>query len=139
MGKIRTLGLDESQKAVLEKGHREGKSHAYRNRCQLVLLKEEGRPSIEVASVVKMCEMSVNNWIARYSKEGIAGLLTKPGRGRKPLLHKDKDGAALTEAITRNRQSLPAAKAAFEAAGGSSVSCETLRRFLKVLTADING
>ena len=69
MGKIKTLSLSEAQKQELEKGYREGESHAFRKRCQLLLLKEEGRTSKEVASIVKLCEMSVNkigcNAIAR--------------------------------------------------------------------------
>jgi transposase len=138
MGKIKVLGLSEAQKQQLEMGYREGKSHAFRKRCQLVLLKEEGRTSKEVAGIVKMCEMSVNNWIQRYQHEGIEGLNTKEGRGRKPLLCKEKDSEAVRKAVQANRQSLSMAKAAFEAQGGAKVSDETLCRFLKVLTADTN-
>ena len=139
MGKIKILGLIEAQKHELEKGYREAESHAFRKRCQLVLLKEEGRTSKEVAGIVKMCEMSVNNWLERYQRESIEGLQTKEGRGRKPLLKQEKDGVPLREAVQENRQSLSAAKAAFEAQGGTKVSEETLRRFLKVLTADTKG
>lgn len=137
MGKIKILGLGEVQKRALEKGYCEAKSHAFRKRCQLILLKEEGRSAQEVAGIVKMCEMSVNNWLERYRKEGLEGLKTKGGRGRKPLLSREKDAAAVRKAIEANRQSLSAAKSAFEAGGGTSVSDETLRRFLKVLTAAI--
>ena len=136
MGKIKTLGLCEGQKIALEKGYRQGTSHAFRKRCQLILLKEEGRTSKEVASIVKMCEMSVNNWLARYHSEGIEGLNTKAGRGRKPALNREKDSEAVRKAVQENRQSLSAAKAAFEASGGARVSGEVLRRFLKALVAD---
>ena len=131
------VGLSEAQKTELEKGYREGESHAFRKRCQLILLKEEGRRSKEVAGIVKTCEMSVNNWVKRYMQQGIQGLSTKAGRGRKPLLSKEKDSQAITAAVKQNRQSLSVAKAAFEAQGGTSVSTDTLRRFLKALVADI--
>jgi transposase len=104
----------------------------------LVLLKEEGRSSLEVASIVKMCEMSVNNWLSRYALEGITGLATKPGRGRKAKLSLVTDSGPIVEAVKANRQRLLAAKAEFEASGGRKVSRETLRRFLKALADDIN-
>ncbi len=138
MGKIKTLGLCEGQKIALEKGYRQGTSHAFRKRCQLILLKEEGRTSKEVAGIVKMCAMSVNHWLERYRAEGVEGLKTKEGRGRKPLLQKEKDSEAVRRAVEQNRQSLTAAKAAFEAQGGKGVSDATLRRFLKALVADTN-
>lgn len=139
MGRIKILNLTAEQQAELEKGFRTGKTHAFRKRCQLVLLKEEGRSSLQVASIVKMCEMSVNNWLSRYTCEGIAGLATKPGRGRKAKLSTVTDREPVVAAVKANRQRLLAAKAEFEATGGSKVSRETLRRFLKALADDINA
>ncbi len=39
MGKTRTIELSDEEKQALEEGYRSGKSHAFRKRCQLVLLK----------------------------------------------------------------------------------------------------
>ncbi len=138
MGRIKILDLTPEQQAELERGFRRGKTHTFRKRCQLVLLKEEGRSSLAVASIVKMCEMSVNNWLSRYALEGIAGLATKPGRGRKAKLNPGTDREPIVAAVKANRQRIMAAKAEFEAGGGSKVSRETLRRFLKALVDDIN-
>lgn len=139
MGRMKRLGLTSEQQSELEKGWRTGKTHAFRKRCQLVLLKEEGRSSQQVAAIVKMCEMSVNNWLSRYACEGIAGLVTKPGRGRKAKLNAATDGEPIVAAVKANRQRLLAAKAEYEKAGGSKVSRETLRRFLKVLADDTSA
>ena len=136
MGRIKVLDLTLEQQAELEKGFRMGKTHAFRKRCQLVLLKEEGRSSLEVAAIVKMCEMSVNNWLSRYASEGIVGLATKPGRGRKAKLNPLTDSETVLAAVKANRQRLLVAKAEFESGGGSKVSRETLRRFLKALADD---
>ena len=95
MGRVNTPILDIEAKNALEQGFKTGKIHAFRVRCQLVLLKSENRKSKEVASIVKMCEMSVNNWLVRYSDEGIEGLKTKKGRGRKPLLNKSTDEVSI--------------------------------------------
>jgi transposase len=98
MGRVNTPKLDTEAKNALEAGFKTGKKHAFRIRCQLVLLKSENRKSKEVAGnelfpgrIVKMCQMSVNNWLARYASEGIEGLKTKPGRGRKPFVDKTSD------------------------------------------------
>lgn len=58
MGRVNTPLLDEVAKAELDKRFRTDKSHAVRVRCQVVLLKAQGRKSKEVARIVNMCEMS---------------------------------------------------------------------------------
>lgn len=138
MGRVNTPILDAEAKKSLEQGFKTGKTHAYRVRCQLVLLKSENRKSKEVAKIVKMCEMSVNNWLVRYSDEGIEGLKTKKGRGRKPLINKTTDAVAILASVKSNRQRLQTAKAEWEAESGKSVSRDTLRRFLKALADDTN-
>lgn len=52
MGKIKVIELSDEQRAELEKGYRNGKSHTFRRRCQLVLLKSEKHTSTEVAEVM---------------------------------------------------------------------------------------
>lgn len=88
MGKIRIIILTEQNRQVLEKGYETGKSHAFRKRCHVVLLKSEKRSSEEVSTILKMSEPSVNTWLDRYESEGILGLQTKKGRGRKPILNR---------------------------------------------------
>lgn len=150
------IELNVDERRALEAGHHHGKSPAFRKRCQTILLKSEGRSSKQVGGIVKMHQVSVNTWMDRYEAEGIDGLLTKPGRGRKPLLDAAQHGPDIIEAVKANRQSLKAAKAAFEASQTSKagvngedssqqaqqilrVSDDTLRRFLKELTADTNA
>jgi transposase len=138
MGKIKTVELTKAQRTALEKGYREGESHAFRVRCQMILLKSEGRTSAEVAGILGGCEVVVNNWLKRYEAEGIAGLRTKPGRGRKPILDADEDLARVKEAVRANRQRISVAKAALEAEMGKSFSQKTLERFIKNMVLAIN-
>jgi transposase len=77
--------------------------------------------------------------LSRYEEEGIEGLLTKPGRGRKAKLDPVKDVQPVLTAVKANRQRLLTTKAEFEAEGGTKVSRDTLRRFLKVLADDTNA
>jgi len=142
MGRVNTPSVSEQQQAVLENGLRTGKSHAFRMRCQAILLKSEGRKSKDVASIVGMCHVSVNSWLKRYKDAGLAGLLTKPGRGRKPLLNKQVDGQAVIEAVKANRSRITMAKAQWEANRNEEskpVGRQAFTNFLKTLAQDINA
>jgi len=138
MGRVNTPKLSQDQLQELEFGFRNGSSHAFRIRCKAILLKAEGRKSKEVGQIVSMCSASVNSWLKRYLWEGIEGLHTRPGRGRKPKITKEVDQEAILRAIQKNRQRLQTAKADWEAQSGKSVSKETFRRFLKTLVEDIS-
>ena len=138
MGKLKTIELTKAQYTALEKGYREGKSHSFRLRCQMILLKSEHRTSAEIADVLGCCEVVVNNWLKRYQDEGIQGLLTKPGRGRKPILDSEKDLSPVKAAVKANRQRISLAKAELEAELGKSFSQKTLVRFIKNMIVAIN-
>lgn len=139
MGRVNTPKLDEEAKAALEKSYRHGKTHTYRKRCQLILLKSENRKSAEVASILGTTENSVNFWVSRYKQEGLAGLKTKKGRGRKMLLDKEKDGAAVLAAVKKHRQRVQSAQAEFERETGKQTSPDTFIRFLKALAENTKG
>jgi transposase len=133
MGRVNTPVLSEPQRTELENGLKTGKNHAFRMRCQCILLKADNRKSKDVGSIVGMCHVSVNSWLERYKSEGINGLLTKEGRGRKPKIDKTTDAASILGSVKANRQRLQTAKAEWESQSGKNVSRDTLRRFLKVL------
>ena len=82
--------------------------------------------------------MVVNNWLKRYESEGIEGLRTKPGRGRKPILDDEKDLSKVKQAVIANRQRLSLAKADLEAKLGKFFSRKTLERYIKNMVAAIN-
>ena len=139
MGRVNTPILNESSKLVLEQGLKLGKTHTFRTRCQVVLLKSTGRNSEEVADITSMTYVSVNTWVKRYKAFGIEGLQTKPGRGPKPKLSKEIDKASILVSVKAHRQRMQTAKAEWEQKSGKSVSLSTLKSFLKVLTDDINA
>ena len=110
-------------------------------RCHTILLKADGRKSKDVGQIVGMCHVSVNSWLERYKTEGINGLVTKPGRGRKPSINKLEDQPAILEAVKANRQRISMAKAEWESQrieGSKPVGNDAFRNFLKVLAVDIN-
>jgi len=137
MGRVNTPMLTSPQRRELESGFRDGKSHCFRMRCQCILLKSEGRTSKDVGKITGMSHVSVNTWVRRYKAEGLQGLATKHGRGRKPIIE-DSDKDAVLSAIKANRQRLQTAKAEWEQQSGKKVSSNTFKRFLKSLAEDIS-
>jgi transposase len=129
MGRVNTPALTVEQHQALSEGFREGKSHCFRMRCQCILLKSEGCTSKEVAFVTDMCEMSVNYWLSRYKREGISGLQTKSGRGRKPIINESEDKESILSAIKANRQRMRMAKVQWEAESGKKVCANTFKVF----------
>lgn len=137
MGKIKKLELTPAQKSSLENGYRNGSSHAFRIRCKAVLLKAQGMSSPKVGEQLEMNHVSVNNWVKRFESEGITGLETRPGRGRKPIIG-TQDEEIIRQAIEKDRSSVVTAKAQWEAATGKTACEETLRRFLSALAQDLD-
>jgi hypothetical protein len=86
MGKTRTIELTTEQRRALEIGDRKGKSHAFRVRCQMMWLKSEKRTSLAVSKIMDCCEVVINRRLNRYQAQGLKGLETRQGRGRKPKL-----------------------------------------------------
>lgn len=141
MGRVNRPLLSEGQRKELENSFKTSNNHSFRMRCQIILLKADGRKSKDVGQIVGMCHVSVNSWLERYKTDGINGLLTKPGRGRKPSINKIEDQSAILEAVKANRQRIAMAKAQWEsqrAEGSKPVGKDAFRNFLKVLAADIN-
>jgi transposase len=138
MGKIKTIELTPEQQAELEKGYHEGHSHAFRLRCHMILLKSQQRSSAQIAQMLGCCEVVVNTWLQRYQAQGIGGLHTKPGRGRKAILNAETDLAQVKAAVQSNRQRISLAKAGLEEVLGKNFSQKTLERFVKNMVLAIN-
>jgi len=105
----------------------------------MVLQQAQQRRSKDVAAQLGCCEQVVTSWVRRYQDEGLAGLKTKKGRGRKAILNNDTDLEAVREAVKNNRQRLSQAKAELEERLGKGFSTLTLKRFLKRTVAATRG
>ncbi len=55
-------------------------------RFRTVLLAKQGFTAPEIATCTGFSRRMVQKWVERYNAEGLVGLETKPGRGRKPPL-----------------------------------------------------
>ena len=54
-------------------------------RARVILGVAEGLPLVEVGRRVQMTEKHVRKWTLRFLKDRLAGLVDRPGRGRKPV------------------------------------------------------
>jgi transposase len=135
MGKTKIIDLSTEQRAALEHGYRKGKSHAFRMRCQMILLKSEKRSALEVGEILGCCEIVINNWLRRYEEEGIKGLETRPGRGRKPKLSTQNPLHLQTvkAEIAKHPQSVKTVVARLDEELDLAMHPDTLKRFLKKL------
>ena len=136
MGKIRIPIFSKVQIQELENGYRHGKSHALRQRCHIVLLKQQGHSSKHITFLkdYPKHQSTINNWVTRYEKLGITGLKNKHGQGRKsilnPVLHRQK----VEEIVKLERQRLDYAKSLIEQELDVKMNKKTLTRFLKTLS-----
>lgn len=137
MGRVNTPVLTEEERKLLKKEVKVTDNHTFRLCCQAILLKAAGRKSQDVGQIVGMCHVSVSSWPKRYKDSGLAGLKTKPRRGRKPKIDKITDKAGILEAVKANRQRISLAKAAREAQRPANSKVvgrrDTFRSFLNVL------
>lgn len=135
MAKLKSIELSPDERTALEKAWRTGKSHGFRQRCQMILQKAEKRASKDVAKQVGCCEPVVNTWLKRYQEHGLDGLKTRQGQGRKTILQTETDLPAVRLAVQKNRQRVSLAKAELQEELGKQFSTLTLKRFLKKTAA----
>ena len=138
MGKTKIVRLSDAQRQELEDGRRTGTSHAFRERCQMILLKSENRTSSEIARFLGCHKITVHEWVKRFEAEGIEGLKMRPGRGRRAILQSATDLSRVRAAVIRSRQRISLAKAELEAELQKPFSMTTLKRFLKKTIAASN-
>lgn len=136
--KVRIIELNDVQREQLAKGYQNGNTHVLRKRCHIVLLKSEGRSSKDISKITATVEASVNGWLNRFESEGMAGLHTRAGRGRKPILD-NGDGAKIGETVKQERQRLGQAREILQKELDKNFSLKTLKRFLKSITAATSG
>ena len=100
-------------------------------------LKSTGLSSKAIGLQTEMSHVSVNSWVKRFLSEGIDGLQTRPGRGRKPIMDYT-DEEVVRKAIEQDRQSVSKAREAWQKATGKEASDLTFKRFLSALAQDIS-
>lgn len=134
----RFVQLTTEEIITLQEGRKNGTTHLFRQRCQCLLLSQEGYEVKDLAQVCAVSPITIYGWLNRWEADGIVGLKDKPGRGRKPILSA-ADFQAVKRRVQENAQQLRRARAALKEELEREFSEKTLRRYLKNLVADTNG
>ena len=101
MKPIKVLELSEVDRLKLEKGYHNGPTHSFRIRCKSILLKSEGKSAPQIAEMLEVTVPTVYTWVKRYEENGIKGLETRPGQGRKPIMDCSDEEAVRLKKIVR--------------------------------------
>ncbi len=83
---MRFVKLSEAELVTLQEGHKNGSQFQFRNRCQCLVLSSQGRTVSELAQFFEINPITIYSWFDRWESGGIADLMNRPGRGRKPIL-----------------------------------------------------
>ena len=134
---MRFVKLSEAELKTLQEGHKNGSQFQFRNRCQCLVLSGQGNTVSEFAQLFEVTRMTIYGWFDRWNNNGIAGLMNKPGRGRKPILSLQNRAhiESVKTAARNNAQSIKAMVAELETALDTEMSVDTVKRFLKNLVS----
>lgn len=91
---------------ALEAAIKHGKSAIFRKRCHAVLLSNKGYTVEQIMDILNVVQSTVYNWFNKWAKQGIEGLKTKPGQGRKATLSIDNSDhvEAVKKAVKKTAQ-----------------------------------
>mgnify|MGYP002231664870 CR=1 FL=1 len=98
------------------------------------MLKSEGKSAPQIAEMLEVTVPTVYTWVKRYEENGIKGLETRPGQGRKPIMD-CSDEEAVRKAIEEDRQSVSKAREAWQNATGKEASDITFKTFFRNIGA----
>jgi transposase len=85
---------DEQRSDLKTLAGREGYDRSPASRARMVLLRDEGRSTPEIADIMKTSTTTVRNWLRRYDEEGLAGLEDRVSQGM-PWLVSGRDRARI--------------------------------------------
>lgn len=84
----RFILLNAEQKRTLEEAYQRGPKYQFRIRCLCILLSSQGRSITMLKDYFEVSRQTIYSWMNAWEQQGLAGLYTQPGQGRKPLYTK---------------------------------------------------
>ena len=101
--KAKKLRLKKKDQKKLKELSQSGTLKARKlNRCRILSLKAEGKSLNEIADVLKMSKVTVNQICQRYEKEGLESALNERPRSGKPSIFSGKQKAKITALACTN-------------------------------------
>ena len=134
---MRFVKLSEVELKTLQEGHKNHLQFQFRNRCQCLILSNQGMTVSQLSKLFEISDITVYSWFDRWEKKGLSGLLNKPGRGRKLILSLQNSThvKSVKSAVAKNPQSVKQVVAELETALDTEMSTDTVKRFLKNLVS----
>jgi transposase len=108
-----------------------------RERAMGIILSYKGYSPKEIGDIFEISERVVYTWIDNFNKNGVIGLLTQKGQGRKSILTKE-DEVRVKELVEKYPFQLSTVCSEL-LKDGIEVSKKTLKVFLKGLDIPIKG
>lgn len=144
MGRVLEISLSSEQESELQHYYKVSDNHVFRQRCQIVLLKNANRKSLDICKIVGLnSQNQVNSWVRRYKDNynsvGINILYNAKGQGRKPIFDKETEVEVIEQVVKAECQKLDNAKLILEKKLNKSFNIKTLKNFLKTLIGDTNA
>jgi len=124
--------LEEENLKAIKKHH---SKYRERERAMGILLSYKGYSPKEIGDIFEVSERVVYTWIDNFNKNGIIGLLTQKGQGRKSILTKE-DEVRVKELVEKYPFQLSTVCSEL-LNDGIEVSKKTLKAFLKSLDIPI--
>ena len=136
--KKRFIKLIDSEIMTLEEGHKNGKKYQFRNRCHCLLLSHQGYEISQLSEIFQVSRLSIYKWFNVWEQAGIAGLMNRPGQGRKPKLSLDNSEhvEATEKLVEDNYHDVERIRIELEERFDLSLSPDTVKRYLKKITSD---
>ena len=128
----RHVKLTEAEQALLSETHKTASSYQLRDRCQCLLLSNQGKTINELSLIFGVSRLSITNWFKRWLDKGFSGLSNAVGQGRKYILI-EQDSAVIKAKVQANCQQLKQVRLELKQELSKEFSLKTLQRFLKNL------
>ena len=136
--KKRFISLSESELVTLQEGRKNGKQYQFRDRCHSLILSHQGKEVKEISPIIGVSLLTIYIWFDRWELNGIAGLMNRPGQGRKAKLSLDNEQhVKLLEQLAQdNYQDVEGIRIELEKKFDLTLSKDTVKRYLKKITFD---
>lgn len=135
----RHIKLTEAEQELLLQTHKTASSYQLRDRCQCLLLSNQGKTITELTLIFSVSRLSITNWFKRWLDKGFSGVGNAAGQGRKFILS-EQDSAIIKAKVQANCQQLKQVRSELKQVRlelkqelSKEFSLKTLQRFLKNL------
>lgn len=102
---MRYVKLTSSERETLENGYKNHAKFHVRQRCQTLLLSDDGWQVKQISQLHHVRTRTIYTWMDRWHTIGLVGLMILPGRGVKPKL--SVENQSMVAKVKKKRKNVP--------------------------------